>query len=153
MESISYGPCNVCNRKRIKPDCWLCEGLGYYEHTPESQAVEALLRLDGSPVSEATKRILDARFHGITPDTFLSLLVGLAVVADGTFTELHNRGSLKWGMAWVHTNRFAVELAKLHGIDFTEHKCALSVLSWIWLENEEAIMMDLLDMPSVAVVT
>ena len=61
---------------------------------------------------------------------------------ENAFQGLQDAGSEKWAWAWLHANRFAVELCKLCGGVPTEHRYALSRLAWNWLSEENQKKVD-----------
>jgi hypothetical protein len=139
MQHISYDSCNLCRGtgKWHNVTCILCEGFGLHENTDQSSAVSALLQIDGPPIDESVRNLCNSRLQGITPDNFEALLDCLTIkTSKASFDALHKHGSLKWGWAWFHTNRFAVELATLYGIKASDYRYALSMLSSIWLIKE-----------------
>lgn len=89
-------------------------------------------------VSENAKLLCGTRIHSIPPDYIVQMLT---VLNNGASQEMYDRihdiGARRWGWAWLHANRFAIELAKLNGINHPEYAFALTQLAWHWLEREK----------------
>ena len=132
----AYSQCEVCKGtgQVLQKDCPVCEGEGMWEFPANfTEEVLRALNLDAQ-VSPEAKAVCDQRIQAFTPDD-VDIVLGQVNQGD-SFEALHEAGAFRWGCAWLHTNRFAIELCKLCGGDHVRHRESLSVLSWLWLERE-----------------
>ena len=146
MPSWSYAACDTCRGKGTLQNevCPTCNGYGYWEFVKDERNDVALDALKGEVSNSVGTDLANGRIAGLTPDNFYQTLIDLSEhfkYGEGdeqiAFEALHNAGADRWGWAWLLTNRFAIELAKLNGYNHTEHRYALSKLVWTWLEREQ----------------
>lgn len=145
MATWNYSKCDVCAGRgtlRGMETCPACQGFGYFEFIAErnNEALEALI--NEAPTEEA-KATCNRRLADLTPDNVHTVLTeygeGYVFGNDDevqAFTALHNAGATRWGWAWLHANRFAIELCRLNGGDYVRYRLAVSKLAWKWLEEE-----------------
>jgi hypothetical protein len=141
-----FDTCTLCkgSGKVESGKCPVCKGMGLWEFVVEDNhlAVHALLTGE-TPESEWVKTLCNRRMAQVTPDNIEDVLRLLeASVQNTDFDALHASGAKKWGWAWVHANRFAIELCRLCGGDSTKHALALSRLAWKWLTEENQKKVD-----------
>jgi hypothetical protein len=146
MASWDFDTCALCHGsgELTTGKCPICNGFGLWEFVNEDNnlAVQSLVRGE-TPANEHVKELCERRLAQITPDNLESVLDLLEKEepTDDDFNALQLDGATRWGWAWVHANRFAIELARLCGGDPTEHRYALSRIAWKWLleENQKKI--------------
>ena len=148
----SFDTCTLCkgSGKISSGICLICNGMGLWEFVVDDnhKAVAALVSGE-TPESEEAKAICDRRLAQVTPDNIQIVLAMLETPKKNDFEALHDAGSKKWGWAWVHANRFAIELARLCGVEPTAHRAALTRLAWNWLSEEKSKKIDApIDKPS-----
>ena len=100
------------------------------------KAVTALLTGE-TPENAAIKALCDRRLAQVTPDNIEAVLTLMeSSTRNDDFEALHATGAKRWGWAWVHANRFAIELCRLCGVDSTKHPLGVTRLAWKWLSEE-----------------
>lgn len=139
--TLQYGNCALCKGKGtfLGKKCTLCDGFGLWEFVVDDNEGAVRFLVDPqADVSENAKILCGQRIHSIPPDFMIQYLEWLN---QGATPELYNRindiASRRWGWAWLHTNRFAIELTLLNGIHAPDYAFALMQLSWHWLEREK----------------
>jgi len=139
--ALSYGDCTLCEGKGVfhGKKCAFCNGFGLWEFVvDDNEGAVRFLTDPTADVSDKAKILCGQRIHSIPPDYILQILIWLNSGATDAMAErIHDIAARRWGWAWLHTNRFAIELAKLNGIDHTEYAFGLIQLSWHWLEREK----------------
>lgn len=141
-----FDTCALCKGtgKVEAGSCPVCKGMGLWEFVVEDnhKAVTALVSGE-LPENETVKAMCNRRLAQVTPDNIEAVLQLLESTArNDDFEALHASGAAKWGWAWVHANRFAIELCRLCGVDSTEHRLALTRLAWKWLTEENSKKVD-----------
>jgi hypothetical protein len=142
----SYDTCALCKGKgkinRVQV-CPVCKGEGLWEFVDEDNAKAVHSLLSGeAPENERVKRICEHRLASLTPDNFQDVIKAHDQPGnESDFNTLHQAGAKAYGWAWLHTNRFAIELLRLCGGDPTDHRLAMTRLSLEWLlqENQKKI--------------
>lgn len=152
MVSWQYDTCDLCKGKgkiykeKLSVECPICHGYGYWEFVSEENhlAVQALLT-GISPEDPHVQEICNRRLAQITPDNIEEALNFLeeGITDEGyAFNAIQGNGATKWGWAWLHANRFAIELCRLCGGNSTKHRLGLSLLAWKWLKEEDQKKID-----------
>jgi hypothetical protein len=143
MNQLKIDKCYSCkgNGKIDKITCPVCEGYGVWEYIPDvNDAAVTYLLNPCAVVSDEAKKICNDRITTINANNPLaSMNLASTVIDDPKITaleDLHSVGAERWGWAWLHTNRFAIELLRLHGVNPKIHSHALANLAWLWLESE-----------------
>src|ERR1700733_2441844 len=134
-----FSICVLCDGTAMKNQnpCPVCDGRGTYEESIHSLAVKTLTNFDYVPDDEV-RALCNRRIADLTPDNIKYILDTIAI--DDTlerFMTLHSVGVKTWGKAWFHTNRFAIEFAKLNDVEPTQYGYALTMLAAIWLQQED----------------
>jgi hypothetical protein len=146
LPSWKYDTCVLCKGvgKIEGKLCVVCNGEGFWEFVAENNYLALKCLLEGeTPANEEVKEICDRRLAQVNPDNLNEVLGPLEAAAKETnFDALHQAGSEKWGWAWLHANRFAIELVKLCGGVPTDHSMACSWLAWKWLSEENQKKID-----------
>ena len=142
----SYDTCILCHGKgkiQGRQICPVCEGEGLWEFVVDDNARAVQCLVNGeTPENEHIREICDRRLAQVTPDNFYQMMALQGSGTESDFDALHDAGARKWGWAWAHANRFAIELARLCGGNPTEHRVALSRLAWKWLQEENQKKVD-----------
>jgi hypothetical protein len=144
MASWKYDICKTCEGSGSihGHPCVFCVGSGFWEFIAEDNYFAVEVLVNGiAPTNEKIKEICNRRLEQITPDNVSEVLAAYAG-ANSDFDAIHQAGSEKWGWAWLHTNRFVIELVKLCGGNPLEHRMACSRLAWKWLSEENQIKID-----------
>jgi hypothetical protein len=144
MASWKYDTCALCTGKGKAQGkkCPVCNGYGYWEFIEDNNHLAVKTLQTGQIFEGEVKELCDRRMNQLTPDNMQAVLQDLSGGTEEDFNAIHKAGAQKWGWAWVHANRFAIELCKLSGGDPTEHCLSLSRLVWIWLEEENQKKVD-----------
>ena len=147
MQSWNFDTCTLCHGsgKLADDKCPVCNGMGLWEFVSEDNhlAVQALVYGE-TPANPHVKELCDRRTAQVTPDN-LEVVLNLLDRKEATesdFNALQLAGATKWGWAWVHANRFAIELCRLCGGESTTHRYALTKLAWKWLSEENQKKVD-----------
>jgi hypothetical protein len=145
---LEYEHCPLCRgigKIQETEICPVCKGEGFWEFYPDvnHKAVVALLQGD-TRENPHVKELCDRRMAQVTPDNLEAVLKLLdrSGATDDDFNALQLAGATKWGWAWVHVNRFVIELCRLCGGEATEHRYALTKLAWKWLTEENQTKID-----------
>jgi len=142
-----FDTCALCHGTGEVDDgkCPVCKGFGLWEFVAEDnhRAVVSLLQGD-TPENPHVKELCDRRLAQVTPDNLEAVLKLLerTPCSENDFNALHAAGAKRWGWAWVHANRFAIELCRLCGGDPTEHRAALTKMAAKWLAEENQKKVD-----------
>ena len=141
MERWETETCPLCGAKPNNENCKVCEGKGFWEFLIDDNYLAMKALLEG--VDEKVTKICNRRIAGITPDNIVALLdrlqegfVPTSAIEQKHFDALYKAGAEKWEWAWLNTNRFAIELAKLNGVDYRKYRYALGSLCFGWLITE-----------------
>ena len=141
-----FDTCNLCHGsgKLQNENCPVCQGIGLWEFVSEDNhlAVLTLLNMEYHVENSRAKEICNRRLQQVTPDNIEGTLASLEKsTTEADFNALHASGAKNWGWAWVHANRFAIELARLCGSDPTAHRYGLTRLAFNWLfeENQKKV--------------
>jgi hypothetical protein len=143
MASWNFDACETCDGsgKINGRKCAFCEGTGFWEFVAEDNHLALQALRGGDPANENIKALCDRRLKQVTPDN-LGIVLALLEVEDFDFDALQQSGAERWGWAWLHANRFAIELVKLCGGIPTQHGLACSKLAWKWLSEENQKKVD-----------
>ena len=140
-----FDTCTLCRGigKIEAETCPICKGMGLWEFVVDNNHKAVVTLLSGeTPESDLIKDLCNRRLAQVTPDNIEAVLKLLERSQKTDFEALHAFGAKKWGWAWVHANRFAIELARLCGVDSTKYSLALSRLASKWLTEENQKKVD-----------